>query len=101
MEDKPRINSPIGEVPDYGGWLVTCAVTGLRLCADSDSSVAARLSGSGQGNCSLAIFGNVEVGTHTEIQNWVPSSRLCELLYFVAVAKTAEVCAGQECMDWN
>lgn len=47
------------------------------------------------------MFGNVEVGTHTEIQNCVPSAGHHEFLHSVNVAKTTEVCAGQECMGWN
>lgn len=57
------------------GPLVPCAVSSPCLCADGESSVAAKLGGSGQGNCSLAISGNVEVSAHTEIQNQGPSCR--------------------------
>lgn len=39
--------------------------------------------------------------THSETQNWVPSARHCEFVHSVNVAKTTEVCAGQEGMGWN
>lgn len=41
------------------------------------------------------MFGNVEVGTHTEIQNCVPSTGHHEFLHSVNVAKTTEVCAAR------
>lgn len=70
-----------------------------HVCINRNSSVAAKLQGSAQGNCSLDIFGNVEVSTHNEIQNQAASAGYCEFLYSVAVAKTTEVCADKEGMD--
>lgn len=70
-----------------------------HVCINRNSSVAAKLQGSAQGNCSLDIFGNVEVSTHNEIQNQAASAGYCEFLYSVAVAKTTEVCADEESMN--
>lgn len=81
------------------GFPATCAITRPCLCADSDSSVEAKVPGPAQGNCSMDIFGNVEVSIHNEIQNQAPSIEYGKFLYSAAIAKTTEVCAGQAYVD--